>query len=83
MVFTIAWYGRHGSLRRLPHDGSGVGTFTPGTTGSTSRDGIDFENAIDDVPVGFVCANDHTGCVPFGAEIVTRIREPARYAWPS
>ena len=40
VVFTIAWYGRHGSLRRLGHGGSAVGTVTPGTTGSTRLDGI-------------------------------------------
>ena len=42
------------------------------------------ENAIDAVPggAGTAFANDHTGCAPFGAEIVTRMREPARYAWP-
>jgi hypothetical protein len=37
-------------------------------------------NAIDTLAfpsVGSVNAKDHTGWVPFGAEIVTRIREPA------
>ena len=64
--------------------GAAVGTFTPGTTGSTRLDGIDLENAIETFPwLGIVWANAHTGCVPFGAEIVTRMREPARYAWPS
>ena len=32
---------------------------------------------------GWVWPNDHTGCVPFGDAIVTRMRDPARYAWPS
>src|SRR5579872_674413 len=79
-VFTIAWYGRHGSLRRLGHAGRAVGTLTPGTTGSTRLEGIDFEMATDTVavPVGTGWANAHTGCVPLGAEIVTRMREPAR-----
>jgi hypothetical protein len=76
--------GRHGSLRRLGHGGNGVGTLTPGTTGSTTRDGMVDENAIVAVAVPFGCVslNDQIGCVPFGAAIVTRMREPARYAWP-
>ena len=80
VLFTIAWYGRHGSLRRLGHAGSGVGTLTPGTTGRTRLDGMDLEMAIETVPVplGSVWLNDHTGCVPFGAEMVTRMRDPAR-----
>lgn len=46
---------------------------------------MDFEKAIETFPLGFgtVWPKDHTGWVPFGAEIVTRMREPARYAWPS
>ena len=78
--FTIALYVRHGSLRRLGHAGSAVGTATPGTTGSTRLDGIVFENAIDTwlIPFGTVCVKSQIGCVPFGAEIVTRMREPAR-----
>ena len=85
MVFTIAWYVLQGSFRRLGHGGSGVGTPTPGTTGSTRLEGIVVENAIDTLPLGLGCVwlKDHTGCVPFGAAIVTRIRDPARYAWPS
>jgi hypothetical protein len=70
-------------LRRLAHDGIAVGTLTPGTTGSTSRDGMVEENAIEATPVGFVWLKDQMGCVPFGAEIVTRMRDPVRYAWPS
>jgi hypothetical protein len=72
-------------LRKLPHDGSVVRTLTPGTTGSTSLDGIDEEKAIETVPAGFgsVWLKDHTGCVPFGEAIVTRMRDPARNAWPS
>ena len=54
VVFTIAWYARQGSLRRLGQGGSGVGTFTPGTTGRTMLDGIVLENAIDVVPLGTV-----------------------------
>ncbi len=29
-------------------------------------------------PAGAVRLKDHTGCVPLGAEIVTRMRDPAR-----
>ena len=39
------------------------------------------EKAIDSVavsPSGCVWPNDHTGSVPFGAAIVTLMREPAR-----
>jgi hypothetical protein len=41
---------------------------------------MDGEKATDTVagPSGTVWANDHIGCVPFGAEIVTRMRDPAR-----
>jgi len=82
MRLAIAWYGRHGSLRRLTHGGNGVGTPTPGTTGSTRLDGIVGENAIDVVlPLG-ADGKDQIGWVPFGAAIVTRTREPVRYAWP-
>jgi hypothetical protein len=35
------------------------------------------------VPLGSVSLNDQIGWSPFGALIVTRIREPVRYAWPS
>jgi hypothetical protein len=41
------------------------------------------ENAIDTFAAplaGWVSLKDHTGWVPFGAEIVTRMREPALYA---
>jgi hypothetical protein len=43
-------------------------------------DGMDLEKAIDTVavPLGTVCPNDHTGWVPLGAEIVTRMLDPAR-----
>ena len=34
-------------------------------------------------PFGSVSLNDQIGWSPFGAEIVMRIREPARYACPS
>jgi hypothetical protein len=37
-------------LRRLGHGGADVGTLTPGTTGRTSLDGIDVENAIETFP---------------------------------
>jgi hypothetical protein len=79
-LFTIGWYERHGSFRRLGHGGNGVGTATPGTTGSTRLEGIEFEWAMLTVPVpdGSVWLNDQTGCVPFGAEIVMRMRDPAR-----
>jgi hypothetical protein len=67
-------------LRKLGHGGSPLCTFTPGTTGRIRLEGIVFENAIDTfaAPFGSVYLNDQTGCVPFGAEIVMRIREPAR-----
>jgi hypothetical protein len=57
-----------------------VGTLTPGTTGSTTLDGICVERAIETVavPAGSVSPNDQIGWSPFGAAIVTRIREPAR-----
>jgi hypothetical protein len=57
-----------------------VGTLAPGTTGSTTLDGICFERAIETVavPVGSVSLNDQMGWSPFGAATVTRIREPAR-----
>ncbi len=71
--FTTDWYGLHGSLRRLGHAGRGVGTCTPGTTGRMRLDGMAVEKAIDTVafPLGTVWPKDHTGWVPFGAEIVT------------
>jgi hypothetical protein len=57
-----------------------VGTATPGTTGRIRLDGIFPELAIETLAVcfGVVRLNDHTGWVPLGAEIVTRIRVPAR-----
>jgi hypothetical protein len=80
-VFTIAWYGRHGSLRRLGQGGKPVGTLTPETTGSMRLEGIEVDSATATVavPLGCVWLNDQIGCVPFGAAIVTRMREPARY----
>jgi hypothetical protein len=68
-------------LRRLGHGGNGDGTVTPATTGSARLDGIALENATDSVAVpvgGSVSPNDQIGWVPFGAAIVTLIREPAR-----
>ena len=53
VLFVMAWYDRHGSLRRLGHAGRDVGTLTPGTTGSTRLDGIDGENVIETLPLGF------------------------------
>ena len=50
-LFTIGWYGLHGSLRRLGHAGRDVGTCTPGMTGSMRLDGIDLEKAIETVAV--------------------------------
>src|SRR5262249_2971869 len=79
--FASATYGRQGSLRKLGHAGSAVGTLTPGTTGNTRLDGIVGENWSETVavaPAGCVCANDQMGCVPLGAAIVTRMRDPAR-----
>jgi hypothetical protein len=78
--FLIATYARQGSLRRLGQAGSGLCAATPGTTGSTTLDGIFRENAIETVavPLGAVSPKDQMGWVPFGAAIVTRIREPVR-----
>jgi len=78
----VGWYVRQGSLRRLLQGGNGVGTVTPGTTGSTRLDGMVDENAIDVAPLGTVSSNAQIGCVPLGAAIVTRMRDPVRYAWP-
>jgi hypothetical protein len=48
-------------------------------TGRTTLDGMLFEYAIATVALPFgVLAKAHTGWSPFGALIVTRIREPAR-----
>jgi hypothetical protein len=53
---------------------------TLGTTGRTSLDGLRREAAIATVVVPFGCVwpNDQIGWSPFGAAIVTRMREPAR-----
>jgi hypothetical protein len=74
------WYSRHGSPLRPGQGGSAVGTSTPGTTGSSSLDGISGERAMSTVavPSGEVSLNDQIGWSPFGALIVTRMREPAR-----
>ena len=71
---------RQGSPLRPGHGGSPVGTSTPGTTGRMSLDGMRFEWAIETVacPFGCVSPNDQIGWSPFGAVIVTRMREPAR-----
>ena len=72
-------------MRRLGHAGIPVGTLTPGTIGRIRLDGMLDEKGIDSVavvPAGCVWLNDHTGCVPFGAAIVTLMREPARYTCP-
>jgi hypothetical protein len=47
-----------------------------------SREGIvaPWPTVTDALPDGTVLANDHTGWSPLGAVIVTRMREPARYA---
>ena len=57
-----------------------MGTLTPGTTGSRSLDGICCERAIATVavPLGSVSPKAQIGWSPFGALIVTRMREPAR-----
>jgi hypothetical protein len=71
-------------LRRLGQGGKPVGTSTPGTTGRTRLDGISAEDAIDtvevvpEVPAGWVSPKDHTGCAPFGAAMVMRMRDPVR-----
>ena len=50
-----------------------------------SLDGMLLETAIETVavPAGSVWLKDQTGWLPLGAAIVTRMREPARYACPS
>ena len=78
--------GRQGSLRRLGQAGWGDPMARPGTTGSTTREGICGEEATytsDVVPGGWVSPNDQIGWLPFGAETVTRMREPARFLSPS
>ena len=57
-----------------------MGTSTPGTTGSTRRDGIDLAWAIatDAVPLGSLSPKAQIGWSPLGAENVTRMRDPAR-----
>jgi hypothetical protein len=58
-----------------------VGTPTPGTIGRVRLEGVLGENAIDSVAApsaGCVWLNDHRGCVPLGAAIVTLMREPLR-----
>jgi len=72
---------RQGSLRRLGHGGWGEPMVTFGTTGSTRLEGRFADEATytcDVVPAGSVSSKDQIGWVPFGAAIVTRIREPAR-----
>jgi hypothetical protein len=68
-------------LRKLGQAGKAAGTLTPGTTGRLRLEGMVLEKAIDSVAVpvgGCVSLNDQIGWVPFGAAIVTLIREPAR-----
>jgi hypothetical protein len=80
-VFTSGTYGRHGWLRRLGHGGKPVGTLTFATTGRIRLEGVLGEYPIDSVAVpdvGSVSLKDHTGWVPFGAAIVSLIRDPAR-----
>ena len=79
-LFTNAWYGRQGSLRRPGHGGSPVGTVASEVTGRTRLEGI---RAEPDRHVGvfafrFGLSKDHTGCVPFGAAIETLMCVPAR-----
>ena len=47
-------------------------------------DGMDGEKEIETFPLPFGCVwlKDQIGWVPFGAAIVTRMRDPMRYAWP-
>src|SRR5437764_10084666 len=85
-LFTYTWYERQDSLRRLGHGGSSVGTLTPGTFGRMRLEGLVGEKTIctfEVEPTGRVWLNDHTGCAPLGAAIVTFTREPARYTCPS
>ena len=58
---------------------------SPGITGSTSRDWCWRDDNIQTFAVplaGIGLVVDQIGCVPLGAAIVSRIRTPARYAWP-
>jgi hypothetical protein len=73
--------GRQGSLRRLGQAGCAEPMVTAGTTGRIRREGIFGEEATYTfavVPAGSVSSKDQTGWAPFGAETVTRTREPAR-----
>ncbi|MHB1468447.1 MAG: hypothetical protein ACYCSI_03380 [Solirubrobacteraceae bacterium] len=68
-------------MRRLPHAGWLVGTVTPGTIGRVRLDGMLCEKGDRlgrRVAGGSVCPKDQTGSVPFGAAIVTLMRDPAR-----
>ena len=78
--FVSGTYRRHGSPRSPGHGGSPVGTAMPGTTGRISCDGIAREWASRTVarPAGTRSPNAHDGWSPPGAEIVIRIRDPAR-----
>ena len=84
--FLNGTYFRHGLLRRLGHAGSPVGTGVA-TTGRIRLEGIFFEKAIQTFAVlpraGLVWLKDHTGWAQFGAAIVMRTRDPARYSWTS
>ena len=59
-----------------------MGTDTLETTGSTRVEGMSGDMAIstdEALPrAGSVSLNDHTGCVPSGAEMVSLILDPAR-----
>jgi len=66
----VGWYVRQGSLRRLLQGGNGVGTVTPGTTGSTRLDGMVDENAIDVVPSLEAALDRGLELTPLGGELV-------------
>jgi hypothetical protein len=72
---------RQGSLRRLGQGGYPESMLSPGTTGRTSRDGCLREDDTHTFAVPFAGRGsevDQIGWVPFGALIVTRMREPFR-----
>ena len=76
-----AAYVRHGSPRRPGHGGRPVGTLDAGHDREDQPRGHPLRvrrSRPSRVPFGCVSPKAQIGWSPFGAEIVTRIREPAR-----
>ena len=71
---------RQGSFRRLGHAGRGRGYLHSWNNrkDEARRHRLGERDRTVAVPLGTVCPKDHIGCVPFGAEIVTRMLDPAR-----